>query len=151
MKKYWWFFLGITVTWFLYAFVILVLKCITDTSIAQAGQMGDTFGALNALFSGLAFAGLIISIRQQQEEIVKSTTAQQNTELAMKAQTKLMSLTAMLNGYTTYLDYLNVNIQQENQKSYSTHLDDLNKSRGFYLAKIELILSEIDAIRLSNA
>lgn len=29
------------------------------------GQFGDLFGAVNALFSGLAFAGLIITIRQQ--------------------------------------------------------------------------------------
>lgn len=31
----------------------------------QAGQFGDSFGALNALFAGLAFFGLIITIRQQ--------------------------------------------------------------------------------------
>ena len=29
------------------------------------GQFGDLFGAVNALFSGLAFAGLVITIMQQ--------------------------------------------------------------------------------------
>jgi len=147
MKKYWWFFLAITLTWFLYAFVMLVLKCMTGTSIAQAGQMGDTFGALNALFSGLAFAGLIISIRQQQEEIVKSTTAQQNTELAMKAQTKLMSLSALLNGYTTYLDYLNTRIKQESMSGMSTELSNLIGLRVAHIRKVESTILEIEDIR----
>ena len=33
------------------------------------GQFGDLFGAVNALFSGLAFAGLIITIRQQHKDL----------------------------------------------------------------------------------
>lgn len=33
------------------------------------GQFGDLFGAVNALFSGLAFAGLIITIRQQNKNL----------------------------------------------------------------------------------
>jgi hypothetical protein len=35
----------------------------------EAGPFGDMFGALNALFSGLAFAGLIIAILLQREEL----------------------------------------------------------------------------------
>lgn len=35
----------------------------------QQGQFGDMFGAVNALFSGLAFAGLIITLIFQQEEL----------------------------------------------------------------------------------
>lgn len=35
----------------------------------QAGTFGDMFGAINALFSGLAFAGLIITILLQREDI----------------------------------------------------------------------------------
>lgn len=33
------------------------------------GEFGDTFGALNALFTGLAFAGVIIAILLQREDI----------------------------------------------------------------------------------
>ena len=35
----------------------------------KRGQFGDLFGAVNALFSGLAFAGLIITIRQQNKNL----------------------------------------------------------------------------------
>lgn len=34
-----------------------------------SGLMGDTFGAVNALFSGLAFAGLIVTLIMQREEL----------------------------------------------------------------------------------
>lgn len=36
---------------------------------SKSGTFGDTFGALNAIFSGFAFAGIIISIIQQQDDI----------------------------------------------------------------------------------
>jgi hypothetical protein len=35
----------------------------------QRGQFGDMFGVLNALFSGLAFAGIIVTILLQSEEL----------------------------------------------------------------------------------
>lgn len=39
------------------------------TNWEEAGQFGDSFGALNTIFSGLAFALLIISILIQQKEL----------------------------------------------------------------------------------
>lgn len=44
---------------------------------AERGTFGDMFGSVNALFSGLAFAGLIVAIRLQSEEL-----ALQRQELA---------------------------------------------------------------------
>lgn len=35
----------------------------------SSGTFGDTFGTLNTLFSGLAFAGILLSLRMQQEEL----------------------------------------------------------------------------------
>src|SRR5688572_12539876 len=35
----------------------------------ERGQFGDMFGAVNALFSGLAFAGIIITIMLQSQEL----------------------------------------------------------------------------------
>ena len=37
-------------------------------NMEKRGQFGDMFGFLGALFSGLAFAGLIVTIRQQRDE-----------------------------------------------------------------------------------
>ena len=42
-------------------------------SWSDAGTFGDQFGAVNALFSGLAFIGLIYTIIQQTESIQQQT------------------------------------------------------------------------------
>jgi hypothetical protein len=38
-------------------------------NLEQSGQVGDLFGAVNALFSGLAFAGVIIAIWLQRKDL----------------------------------------------------------------------------------
>ncbi|MEK3776638.1 hypothetical protein MHB85_19250 [Paenibacillus sp. FSL K6-4396] len=40
-----------------------------DAQSLEAGTFGDMFGAVNALFSGLAFAGLIYTITVQRQEL----------------------------------------------------------------------------------
>ena len=37
--------------------------------MTDRGAFGDKFGAVNALFSGLAFAGLIVTLLYQKEEL----------------------------------------------------------------------------------
>jgi hypothetical protein len=46
---------------------------------AKSGTFGDTFGALNAVFSGIAIAGLIVTILLQRKEL-----AHQRVELALQ-------------------------------------------------------------------
>ncbi|MCW9013518.1 MAG: putative phage abortive infection protein [Gammaproteobacteria bacterium] len=54
----------------LYGIVILVnIWPIDSTTIGQAGVFGDSFGVLTSLFSGLAFAGLIVTIWQQKMDL----------------------------------------------------------------------------------
>ncbi|WCO00581.1 hypothetical protein [Psychroserpens ponticola] len=57
---------------FLWAISGYLIICYTD-DFAVRGQIGDMFGAVNALFSGLAFVGLIYTIFQQQKEIEKNS------------------------------------------------------------------------------
>lgn len=54
----------------------------------ERGQFGDLFGAINALFSGLAFAGLIITIRQQHLDLQnqQDAIAQTNEEMLRQAE-----------------------------------------------------------------
>jgi hypothetical protein len=51
--------------WLLTPIVMLLLF----RELAERGQAGDLFGSINALFSGLAFAGVIIAILLQREEL----------------------------------------------------------------------------------
>lgn len=61
---------GITLAVLLYAGVLIYLTWpISNFSISSSGTFGDSFGLLTSLFSGLAFAGLIITINMQKDEL----------------------------------------------------------------------------------
>lgn len=60
----------------------------TNQNWANAGTFGDLFGGLSCLFSGLAFAGLIVTIRQQSREIKLQIKEQQDTRAEFEEQTK---------------------------------------------------------------
>jgi hypothetical protein len=61
------------------SFVLYYLFIISHIKDWQTrGQIGDTFGTLNALFSALAFFGVVYSILQQNESIKQSKLELQN-------------------------------------------------------------------------
>lgn len=51
--------------WILYP---LAISCLLP-DLEERGQFGDTFGAINALFAGFAFAGVILAIILQKNEL----------------------------------------------------------------------------------
>lgn len=65
--------------WFLYPYGLPHLKTITSTE--NYGTFGDSYGALNTLFSGLAFAILIITLFLQRKELQlqREEVAESNT------------------------------------------------------------------------
>lgn len=58
-------FLAVVVLWVATPFVLIKLY----PTLAERGLAGDAFGVINALFSGLAFAGVIVAIFLQREEL----------------------------------------------------------------------------------
>ncbi len=112
------------------------------------GQFGDTFGALNALFSGLAFAGVIYTILLQRkelkltrEELKKAAEAQTKSEEALRKQVKSMSMTALINGYTTFIQSIDNDLGLGSpDPGHYLRQHDL---RSQYISKIELILDEL--------
>lgn len=91
----------------------------------QAGSLGDTFGAVNALFSGLAFAGLILAItlqrdelRLQREELAltrselkRAAEAQEMSGGALGEQAEILKITAYLNGLSALLQSTSAHIE----------------------------------------
>ncbi len=57
---------------------------------AYLGAIGDSFGALNTLFSGLAFAGIIISIFLQSKELKETREEVKNQGEQLKSQAETM-------------------------------------------------------------
>lgn len=61
-------------------------------NLEKRGQFGDMFGALGALFSGLAFAGLIITIMQQREDLKNQRDEINLQREDLEAQTEALRL-----------------------------------------------------------
>lgn len=59
---------------------------IEEISVAKSGVFGDSFGVLNALFSGLAFGGLLITVLYQREDLVLTKEELKLTREEIKAQ-----------------------------------------------------------------
>ena len=79
----------------------------------QRGQFGDMFGAVNSLFSGLAFAGVVIAIYMQSQELglqrkelKLAREAQEKSEQALRAQVEQMQKTAELQALAALLTQL---------------------------------------------
>lgn len=63
---------------------ILIDLCISECD--NRGTFGDKFGAVNALFSGLAFAGLIVTLLYQKEELKLQREELKETRNELNAQ-----------------------------------------------------------------
>jgi hypothetical protein len=95
---------------------------------SDRGAVGDLFGAVNALFSGLAFAALIYTIILQREEIrlnrseielnrkelKKSVVVQQSSQKALREQVTQTHLTAKINAMSTVINYYNTQVSNVN-------------------------------------
>ena len=66
---------------------------------ASRGQFGDLFGAVNALFSGLAFAGLYFALRLQHDQLSlqRSELALQREELKLQREEMVASRAELAN------------------------------------------------------
>lgn len=71
-KNKWWFIIVCVVIFSYLVFLLFITFPILEFSIEKAGQLGDSFGILNSLFSGLAFIALVITIYLQQQDIKDS-------------------------------------------------------------------------------
>lgn len=92
----------------------------------QRAQLGDLFGVVNSLFSGLAFAGVIYTIYLQREELAlqrkelqltreelrRTATAQEKSELALNKQVEALEVTAQLNSLAMMVEHSQVLIER---------------------------------------
>ena len=125
-----------------------ILLFTTSWDKDERGTFGDMFGAVNALFSGLAFAGLIVTLIMQHEELglQREELAQTNDELAAQreefaAQTKTMKIQRFENtlfnmlslqqGIINSLDYIPQDGADPNPESRGKYVFDV-----FYNKKI---------------
>lgn len=75
------------------------------------GQVGDMFGAINSLFSGLAFAGLIytiylqrVQLELQRKELEETRDELRKTANAQSESTTIQGLNTLILAYSSILD-----------------------------------------------
>ena len=115
----------------------------------QRGQFGDMFGSVNALFSGLAFAGVIYTLVLQQRELAlqRKELRETRNELRKQAmaatdQAETALLAAKINAYGSLLNAESI-AKASNRKTDVVAM--LQASFGKSIdAKLRESLSEID-------
>lgn len=107
-----WSVIGVIAVW---AFTFL-LYFINDSE--ERGQFGDMFGAVNALFSGLAFAGLIITLILQREELSLQRDELKQTRKEFEDQNKTMKRQRFENTFFNLMS-LHQNITDNIEYKYS--------------------------------
>ena len=100
------------------------------------GPFGDMFGAVNSLFSGLAFAGIIVAIlmqrqelKLQREELARSTKAQEAQERALVIAARLDANVALL--------------ERAGRQMETTRSTAIRGREMEYAAQVEILLREL--------
>lgn len=121
------------------------------------GTFGDTFGAINALFSGLAFAGIIYTILLQRKELAlqrqeladtrielkRSADAQEKSEIALTNQIESMKTASKLNALNSLFEAYSY--KEEKAKTLNlTASNEARKKKEMFLSEIENTLKEIE-------
>ena len=143
------------IIFFLWLLSIRLLPYFIESS-EERGQFGDSFGALNSLFSGLAFAGIIATIIMQRaelklqrdelrltrEELKKSASAQEASHKALNLQVVLMSKQALINAYQT--TFSNNMLVINSGLSEISDINEAKRSNIFLQEEITRLTSEIE-------
>jgi len=95
------------------ATLVLLPKLIPSDAVR--GQFGDMFGSINALFSGLAFVGVIVAILLQKEELEEQRNELRETRKEFKIQNETLKQQRFEN---TFFNMLNLHSEIVNTTTY---------------------------------
>ncbi len=118
--------LGIYIIGIVSVLLILVLWCYTyielrDLPYDQRSSLGDMFGTVNALFSGLAFAGIIFTILLQRKELSFQRKELRETRAEFVIQNKNLKIQRFEN---TFFNLLELHNQIVNDMDYKKQIGD---------------------------
>ena len=83
---------------------IITLCTLKDMGYNARGTFGDMFGGLNALFSGLAFAGIILTILLQRNELKLQREELRDTRAEFKTQNETLKIQRFEHTFFNLLD-----------------------------------------------
>jgi signal transduction histidine kinase len=123
---------------------------------ADRGNYGDIYGIVNSLFSGLALAGIILTILLQRnelalqrqelkdtrEELKRTANAQENSEKALNRQAENLKISAKLSALNTLVGFYS-ELEHNIRKGITnpgSNLPDVIRKKNEYVQRIEDIL-----------
>lgn len=123
-------------------------------------SFGDMFGSINALFSGLALAGIIMTmllqrkelalqrseLRYTREELKRSADAQENSERALIRQAENLKISAKLTALDTLVKFYSDFEVQSRMGRGVAFTSEMKDKRNRYLRRIEEILEQKETI-----
>jgi hypothetical protein len=148
---------AIVISIFIISLWMLTFLMLKDKN--DRGTFGDMFGSINALFSGLALAGIILTIllqrkelSLQREELVetrrelkRTANAQERSESALNRQAQNLKISATLSALNTLLNYY-ADEEKQLVKIMSTHksISEFRQKKQNCVKRIEEILESKD-------
>lgn len=134
----------------LYTYYIL-----KDYNENDRGTFCDMFGGINALFSGLAFCGIIITILLQskelklqrdeikanRDELIRTTEVQKQQGISLNRQAENLKISAKLSALNTLVNYYIESAQISNRSVDVVGSKKNLKKAEEYVKKIEEILT----------
>lgn len=117
-------------------YLLFVFNHSSTSTLKDLGVFGDSFGVLNTLFTGLAFAALIINnlqqreeIRIQQDDLLESRKQFQRTADAQERTARLTAFSELLREYNDKITVLKEKVLEEesNRLSNKTTSNDISE------------------------
>ncbi len=109
-----------------------VSQCISKDSTTR-GTFGDMFGALNTLFSGLAFVAVVFTLIVQFEEIKENKKESERNRIKSEEEFKILKLTSEIEVLKSYMDGLDNNDKENEFREVTKKIIKKYTEKYFYL------------------
>ena len=98
-------------------------------NLSDSGTFGDTFGAINALFSGWAFLGVIVAIILQKKELEEQRKEIRESRIAHQESAGALADQAKLSAIRTRIEALTLLIEDVNRRIDSTQIGRVERGK----------------------
>ena len=124
----------ISITLIYFGFMIFIIHKVSETdSLSSLGSFGDSFGVLNALFSGLGFSGLLITLFYQQRQI----NSQENESKKQDRISSLLQYEETLNKLISLFQNTMKEVKINYEGNELLGRDALQKSLAIFTGKVK--------------